>query len=82
MAKSKSGAIVQYCGHAGCFIADVIEVAGACVVRANGEITPDNIVRDGSLGAPTHHLVDFPKAGFWNPRIGVFVVPASQVRAL
>lgn len=74
------GAVVQYCGHDGCFIADVIEVAGACVVKGNGPITPANIIRDGSLGKPTHHLLDFPRPVFWQPRIGVFVVPSAQLR--
>lgn len=35
--RGRIGAIVRYCGHDATFIADVIEVGGACVVVANGD---------------------------------------------
>lgn len=79
MSDSKMGARVHYCGHSGWFIADIIKVGNANVVRANGPVTPDSIVRD-SLRTVTHHLVDFPHAGFWRPDLGVFVVPETQVK--
>lgn len=74
---TRAGAVVQYCGHDGTFAADLFEVAGAVVVRAAGPVTPDNLTRP-AVGA-THHLVDFPSPGYWNPRLGVFVVPAAQL---
>lgn len=80
MSKAAMGATVCYCGHDGTFIADVFEVAGANVVRANGPITPGNLKRPAK-GA-THHLMDFPTAGFWRPDLGVFVVPKAQVEKL
>lgn len=76
--KSAVGARVMYCGHNGWFIADIIQVAGACVVRAAQPVDGGMLVRDRSDEA-THHLADFPTAGYWNPQIGVFVVPSDQV---
>lgn len=79
MQKAMAGAQVQYCGHQGYFLADVYEVAGACVVVANGAVTPANINRN-RMDKVTHHLVDFPTAGYWRPGKGIFVVPSDQVR--
>lgn len=79
---SNVGARVMYCGHDGYFIADIVEVTGACVVRANGPVTPRNLVRNDALGPATHMLIDFPNAGFWRPDLGVFVVPKEQVRLI
>jgi hypothetical protein len=78
----RAGAIVQYCGHDGCFVADIYEVAGAYAVYANGPVTPANIVRDGRLGRPTYHLLDFPTAGCWKPERGIFVVPKEQCKPI
>lgn len=75
--KGRVGAIVRYCGHDATFVADVIEVGDACVVVANGEINKQ-LVRPATDDA-THHLLDFPVAGYWNPRTGIFVVPSEQV---
>lgn len=77
--KSKGcvGAIVRYCGHDATFIADIIEVGDACVVVANGDV--DKFLERPASPKATHHLVDFPVAGYWNPRKGMFVVPSSQV---
>jgi len=81
--KGAVGAIVRYCGHAGTFVADILEVAGACVVHAGGPITMDNLNRDPSKYAKaTYQLVDFPNPIFWNPKLGVFVVPADNVTVL
>ena len=84
MAKAHMGAYVVYCGHAGVFVADIFEVAGANVVRANGPITADNLDRrPSSLAGATHHVSDVPRKGpatnFWRPDLGVLVVPADQV---
>ena len=80
--QARMGAVVKYCGHNGVFPADIFVIDGVAAVLANGPITPDNIIRDGHIGDPTHHLLDFPVAGMWEPRRGVFVVPADQVRVL
>lgn len=80
MSKASVGAKVQYCGHDGWFIADIWEIEGVNVVRANGKVTPSNINRPAQ-GA-THSLSDFPKGGFWRPDLGVFVVPSDQVKLL
>ena len=79
MAKPAMGAMVKYCGHEGSFVADIFKIDNMNVVRANGPVTPANLYRGLEC---THHLVDFPKAGFWCPERGVFVVPAKQVREL
>lgn len=80
MAKAKIGALVQYCGHDGCFVADIFEIEGCNVVRANGKVNGGNLIRPAK-GA-THHLIDFPVAGFWSPQLGVFVVPVAQVQEI
>ena len=80
MSKAKMGTIVQYCGHDGFFVADIFKVGNVNVVKANGPVTPDSIRRPAQNA--THHLVDFPSAGFWRPDIGVFVVPKAQVKEL
>lgn len=83
MQKSKSialiGAQVQYCGHAGVFIADVISVGNTYVVRAAKAVTPDNLMRKNVDEQATHHLNDFPGPNFWRPDLGVFVVPRKQL---
>ena len=81
MAKACMGAIVQYCGHDGCFLADIWEVGNANVVHAaHRPINMANLTRPA--GKCTHHLVDWPKPGFWKPMHGIFVVPAAQVKEL
>lgn len=79
MAKAKIGALIQYCGHNAMFVADIYEIDGVNVVRANGPIE-QHLIRPAK-GA-THHVKDFPKAGFWKPHLGIFVVPAAQVKEL
>ena len=66
---------IRYCGHDAWFIADVIHVAGAVVIKGNGPIE-QHLNRPGD-GA-THQLTDFPGPVYWNPRLGVFVVPKKQ----
>jgi len=61
---SKIGAYVQYCGHAGYFLADIFVVAGAAVVRASKPVSSDNIVRKDVAEVVTHHMVDFPTPRF------------------
>lgn len=80
MAESKVGAIVRYCGHRAYFIADIIKVGTANAVRASGPVTMEKIARDREgYDNATHQIVDFPIAGLWSPRTGVFVVPEDQV---
>jgi len=80
MSRAKMGAVVQYCGHDGTFVADIYEVAEANVVRANGPVTSSNLNRPAKNA--THHLIDMPSGGFWRPDLGVFVVPKKQVEEL
>lgn len=75
-----AGARVHYCGHDGTFAADLYEIEGAVVVRASAPVTPGDL--DRPARDATHHLSDFPAAGFWRPDLGVFVVPAAQVRPI
>lgn len=79
MSQPAMGAHVRLCGHAGWFLADIWKVGNANVVIASGSITPEGLRRDNLA---THHLVDFPTAGYWNPTRGIFIVPADQVRDL
>ena len=75
------GALVQYCGHAGTFVADIFRVGNVNVVRCLDPVTPGMLNRTNVREA-THQLSDFPRAGFWRPDLGVFVVPHTQVRKL
>ena len=78
----KTGAMVHMRGHDLIFPADLFEVAGAIVVRANGPIVRgknalpahDPRVRR----AATHVLHPGPEDGFWREDLGVFVVPKAQ----
>lgn len=78
MSKPKMGAKVQYCGHNGTFVADIFLIGDVNVVRANGPVNAGNLERPAKH--PTHHLMDFPQAGFWSPDRGIFVVPKAQVK--
>ena len=80
MSKPAIGAKVQFCGHDGWFIADIFSVAGCNVVRANGKVDGNNLVRPAKEA--THRVSDFPIPGFWRPDLGVFAVPANQVKKL
>lgn len=80
MSESKMGATVRYCGHDGTFVADIFRIGNVNVVRANGKVTPGNIQRPASEA--THHIVDFPEAGFWRPDLGIFVVLENQLTAV
>jgi hypothetical protein len=90
MSKPAIGAVVQYCGHKATFIADIFEIEGVNVVRAN--FTPkrdlpsafdEKLNRDPvAYLKATHHLDDWPLQGFWRPGLGVFVVPKKQVKEL
>lgn len=80
--KAAIGAKVVYCGHNGYFVADIFHIAGACVVRANGSVTPGNLIRQNVDEEATHIISDFPHPGFWRPDLGVFVVPEDQLEIL
>ena len=77
MSKAAIGAIVQYCGHDGTFVADIFVVGNTNVVRASRNVSPENLERP-ARGA-THLVSDFPIRGFWRPDLGIFVVPQKQV---
>lgn len=81
MSKAHMGAIVMFCGHEGHFIADVYRVGNVNVIRANGPISGDTIIRK-DLEKATHHVSDFPLGGFWRPDLGVLVGPEKQVKEL
>jgi hypothetical protein len=81
--KSYIGAIVQYCGHRGTFVADLIQVGSAVAVRASGPVTMENLNRNPlDYERATHTMVDFPVGGVWMPLKGFFVVPGNQVKIL
>lgn len=79
MRKAMIGAKVIYCGHHGYFLADIMKVGSAFVVRANGKVSGDNIVRQDVEAEATHHLTDM-HGGFWRPDLGVFVVPGEGLK--
>lgn len=80
MSAAKMGAVVAYCGHDAIFNADIFRIGNCNVVRANGPISGKTLSRP--IKGATHHLSDFPKAGFWRPDLGVFVVEEKQVKEL
>lgn len=73
----RTGAVVQYCGHDGTFVADVYKIGGAMVVRSNGPVKLDELQRPAR--GVSYHMLDYPRPGFWRPDLGVFVVPADQL---
>jgi len=76
------GAVVQYCGHNGSFVADIYIVEGVtATVVANGPVTPENLLRNDSCVA-THHLTSSPDTGCWKPNRGFFSVPVTQLSDL
>jgi hypothetical protein len=69
------------------FSADLFEVAGAVVVRANGPIIRDVNAWPRSakfcyVHQPTHELHDDRGHGFWRDDLGVFVVPSECLTAI
>lgn len=81
----KTGAIVHMLPHDIVFHADLFEVAGAVVIRANGPIERGVNAWPGSSPfclnhKPTHELLDDHGAGFWRDDLGVFVVSADLLR--
>lgn len=93
MKKSKGaiGATVQYCGHRATFIADIITVGDACVVRGNlsrskpGTFAGFAKLLDRSVEsyeAATHHMSDCPGPVFWCPERSLFVVPSDNITVL
>lgn len=75
------GANVMSCGHDGWFVADLMFIGAVCVVHASRPVEPGNLTR-GLNKCATHVISDFPIAGFWKPKFGVFVVPKEQVITL
>lgn len=76
----KTGATVHMIPHNLVFQADIFEVAGAIVVRANGPIERGRNAWDRSAAfcehhQPTHQLHDDHGTGFWREDLGIFVVP-------
>lgn len=68
------------------FAADLFEIAGAMVVRANGPIVVGGNAHpiDSKLckaHQPTHDLHDDRGRGFWRTDLGIFVVPADCLTA-
>ena len=76
MSDSRMGAIVQYCGHDGHFIADIYKIGNTNVINASQPVTMNNLRRPAR--GCTHHISDFPTSGFWQPRKGLFVIPEEQ----
>ena len=76
----KTGATVHMIPHDLVFQADIYEVGGAIVVRANGMIVRgvNAFPRSSTFCAnhpPTHELHDDHGRGFWREDLGIFVVP-------
>ena len=81
MSKPYSGACVLFCGHDATFIADIWTVGNVNVVVGNAPIEK-SLSYGNKKGVPTHHLIDFPKPGYWSKSSAVFVVPTNQVKEL
>jgi hypothetical protein len=81
----KTGATVHMLPHDLVFQADLFEIAGAMVVRANGPIERHGNAWPASqvdMPKPTHELLDDHGSGFWRDDLGIFVVTKDLVRAL
>lgn len=83
----KTGATVHMIPHDIVFQADLFEVGGAMVIRANGPIVHGGNAWPRSAKfcehhLPTHELLDDHGTGFWREDLGVFVVTPDLLRAL
>ena len=76
MSKAAIGAKVIFCNHDGAFYADIFRIGNVNVVNSTGSVSADSLERPAEDA--THQLVDFPHPGFWNQKLGVFVVPEEQ----
>lgn len=82
----KTGAVVHMIPHDLVFMADLFEIEGAMVVRANGPIERGgNACSSAEWGIrgwhrPSYELLDDHGRGFWRDDLGVFVVPADCLR--
>lgn len=77
----KTGAVIHMVPHGLVFSADLFEVAGAIVIRANGALTRGTncwTIAE-SPRDPTHDLHDDRGTGFWRDDLGVFVVPRDKL---
>jgi len=74
----KTGAVVHMLCHDLVFAADLFEVAGAIVVKANGPLRrKHNAFPPAEFPRrPTHELTDDCGNEFWKEELGVFVIPA------
>lgn len=83
----KTGATVHMVPHDIVFQADLYEVGGAMVVRANGPIVHGVNAWPRSAKfcehhQPTHELLDDHGTGFWREDMGVFVVTPDLLRSV
>ena len=80
----KTGATVHILPYDLVFQADLFEIAGAMVVRANGPLVRGHNCWESSVDIfkPTHELLDDHGTGFWRDDLGVFVVRKDLVREL
>lgn len=83
----KTGATVHMVPHDIVFHADLFEVGGAMVIRANGPIVHGGNAWPRSAKfcehhLPTHELLDDHGTGFWREDLGVFVVTPDLLRVL
>lgn len=70
----KTGAQVYFANYGVVVAADIFSVAGAVVVRTNGNI--DGLGRSPDETYFTHTIYSEPlNKEFWRPDLGVFVVP-------
>jgi hypothetical protein len=57
MAKAAMGAWVKYCGHDGCFLADILAVGNVNIVVSSNPVLPEKLDRKRKA---THHMRDMP----------------------
>lgn len=67
------------------FQADLFEVGGAVVVRANGPLVRDvncwsSTRKFCENHKPTHELLDDHGTGFWREDLGIFVITPDLLR--
>lgn len=82
----KTGARVHCVPYDYVFSADLFQIAGAMVVRANGPIVrgENTHALDSKICKicpPTHELHDDRGRGFWREDLGIFVIPADCLKA-
>jgi hypothetical protein len=72
---------IMFCGHDGYFMGDVVVTPFAVVVSARNTPVNGDTLQRKNLKAAKWHIRD-DKGGYWNGRVGTFLLPRAAVTKL